>query len=359
MIKRKILFITPTLRSGGAEKNMVNIANSLDPGKFDVQLAVCGGEDNYGRLLSPSVHVERFKKKGVIRASVKLIVYMLKEKPDIVFTSAEHLSMLATFVKILFSCNYINVARIPTLPGNRLGTNWKSKILYRFNPLIFGLTDIIVSQSAQMTKEISEIFQVPVVKIVTIFNLINVRQIEKLKNEKTEVYGKNDFNIVSVGALYPVKGFDILIKALSMVQAEIPNIKLHILGMETVVKGYRKKLETLAGQLGLSGKVVFHGFVPNPYPYMKEADLFVLSSRKEGFPNVVLESLVTGTPVVATDCVDLSGIISDGVNGYVVEKENVAALAAGIVKGSMLESQNFEYDNFDFNGWFTGLLDKK
>lgn len=96
------------------------------------------------------------------------------------------------------------------------------------------------------------------------------------------------------------------------------------------------------------------GYKSNPYPYLKNADLFVMSSRKEGFPNVVLEALYLKTPVVASNCVDFSRVIESGVNGYIVEKGNVLSLREGINRAL---STTFDLDrlpirNFDYNTLF-------
>ena len=70
----------------------------------------------------------------------------------------------------------------------------------------------------------------------------------------------------------------------------------------------------------------------NPYPYFKKANLFVMSSRKEGYPNVVLEALTLGVPVVATDVVDWTGVIKDGKNGYIAKKNNVDMMIMHVKK---------------------------
>ena len=93
----------------------------------------------------------------------------------------------------------------------------------------------------------------------------------------------------------------------------------------------RVRLESLCLSLGIHHLVSFKGFVTNPYIYLSQADLLVLSSRFEGFPNVVLEAMACGTPVVGFECPGgISEIIEDGMNGLKVEPGNTTALSGAI-----------------------------
>ena len=107
--------------------------------------------------------------------------------------------------------------------------------------------------------------------------------------------------------------------------------RLFILGDERYETGYKAQLLNMIKDNQLTNHVFLLGHQSNPYPYYKNADLFVLSSRKEGFPNVVLEALYYGIPVVATNCVDFSEVINNGVNGYIVPKDSVNDLSEGII----------------------------
>lgn len=96
------------------------------------------------------------------------------------------------------------------------------------------------------------------------------------------------------------------------------------------------------------------GHKPNPYPYIKASDLFIMSSRTEGFPNVVLEALTLGIPVVASNCVDFKGIIYEGINGYVVEKNNIESLRIGLKKAltTSFDMSAICINNFNYNTLF-------
>lgn len=356
---KKILFITPSLRSGGAEKNMVNTINMLDIDKFSITLLICGGENNYQHLLPSSLDVIYLSKSSVSKSYLQILKHLISIKPDIVFTSAGHVTIPVEIIKSLFYRKFIHVARVPTLPSNKLGTSIKSKVLSAISKYTYRAADYVIAQTDEMKAEIENVYGVSSEKVKTISNLINRQQIEELSNVDFDCFDQNKFNIVAMGTLYSVKGFDLLIKAIDLVKRKHHNVMLYIIGQEGTEKGSKLQLEQIVHDLNLEKQVLFLGFQSNPYPYLKHADLFVLSSRKEGFPNVVLESLATGTPVVATNCVSFDNVIIDGYNGFVVEKNNIEALAQGIIKGEKLERAEFTYENYDFNQWFNIILNNE
>jgi glycosyltransferase involved in cell wall biosynthesis len=132
--------------------------------------------------------------------------------------------------------------------------------------------------------------------------------------------------ILGVGRLSPQKGFATLIRAFSQVR-QTRLARLLILGEGRE----RPMLEALVRELGLEQDVKLPGFTTNPYPYMSQASLFVLSSRWEGLPGVLIEALYCGTPVISTDCP--SGpreILKGGLYGQLVPVDDVGALAPAI-----------------------------
>lgn len=161
-------------------------------------------------------------------------------------------------------------------------------------------------------------------EVETIYNPIILEKINSLKNEAIPI---NDDFIIAVGRLQSVKQFNVLIKAYSKSELIKRNVKLIILG-----EGEEKaNLEALIHSLKLTDFVLLLGFQQNPYSYIKRAKYLVLTSKNEGFPMVILESLACETPVISFNVPSgPSEIIKDKINGLLVENQNVDLLIQAI-----------------------------
>jgi glycosyltransferase involved in cell wall biosynthesis len=147
----------------------------------------------------------------------------------------------------------------------------------------------------------------------------------------------------AVGRLVEQKGFDLFLRAVSRIASQVPDWTFVIWGEGED----REKLVRLAGDLGLAGRVRFPGVSQRPQDWLAQTAIFVLSSRYEGFPNALGEAMVSGIPSVAFDCpFGPRSLITDGVDGLLVEPENVDALAiaiARLVGDASLRSQLAEH----------------
>jgi glycosyltransferase involved in cell wall biosynthesis len=188
-----------------------------------------------------------------------------------------------------------------------------------------------------MKKDLINFFSLLPQKAIVIPNPVDTGRIDQILLNIHNPYKPGRFHLVSVGRLNYQKGFDLLFRALKKSLGMVSGLHLTIVG-----EGPEKNsLKRLAEGLGIMDSVSFAGHQDNPFPFMAHADLFISSSRWEGLPNAVLESLACGTPVLAFDCPGGTGeIIIEGENGWLVPAGDFKAMSRKIVK--ILESEKWQ-----------------
>ncbi|MCK4518047.1 glycosyltransferase, partial [Candidatus Babeliales bacterium] len=191
---------------------------------------------------------------------------------------------------------------------------------------LYGKADLIVAVAEGVKKDLVDNFKLPSDKIQVMNNPIDLERIRALAFEKVNhpwLIKKDLPIVVAVGRLVKVKGFDLLIEAVAMLPKQ-RGCRLMIIGQGED----RLALEEQVNKLGLTHRVAFLGFRKNPWKYMKHADCLVLSSRSEGFPNVIGEALAINLPIIATDCsLSVREYLQDGRYGILVPSENISELA--------------------------------
>jgi glycosyltransferase involved in cell wall biosynthesis len=267
-----------------------------------------------------------------IRQCAAFLKAVFREKPHIIVSMLTHSNIMAISAKLLFRKRVIigehnTLSEVTkTKEGRRMlwfPTTALVKIFYRF-------ADKIIAVSEGVKTDLVEKFNILPGNVDVIHNPIDLKRISELCNNSIEhVFFREGVPvIVSVGRLVPQKGYDILLKAFSNVIKEM-DARLIILG-----EGPEKEvLLRLAQDLFIIEKVFFAGFQNNPYKFISKADVFVLSSRYEGLPMVLLEAMACDTPVVSTDC--KSGpreIVQNNICGLLVHTDDMDALSTAILK---------------------------
>lgn len=329
MERKKVLFFIQN-GVGGAERMTINIAKLLSPEEYEVIFC---------KVTIPCIfqngRIEDFIPKGnkIINISwsgqisfIKQIYKVLKfVKPDIVFSSLMHYNQ-----RILFLKRWFPGIKFIVRNDNYLFTIGKLK---RFSlSKTYKNADVIIAQTEEMKEEFIQVGLNPD-KIVVLHNLLDTDLISKKAEADSPFPPDGKPRFIAVGRLDPQKGFDILIDAFSILSKSIPDAELYIIGTtEGVAYPYYLKLTEQIKKLGLEDKIIFTGYTDNPYKYIKNGDVYVLSSRYEGLPNVLIEALFLNKPAAAAKCIPIiSRMVKDGENGYLAESENPESLAQAMM----------------------------
>ena len=320
-MKKKILFAMHELTLGGAQRVIVNIVNAMDKELYETHLCVFNNKGQLLNEIDEDVLVHNMDKKRVLFGILSFFRLILKLKPNVVFTGITHINTL-TYLGIpifnLIKRNILFVTREVNNPSIRSKYLKKSKLLDKVYKRTINNFDLVIAQSSYMKKDIVRSYHISEEKVKVVPNPINLDIInQKLQEQITDSFGKKEsFNILAVGGLRFQKGFDQL---LEIVEKSDQKFYFTIIG-EGQERG---NLEQIISERNLHHRVTLLGARSNPYKYIKDSDLFILTSRYEGFPNVVLEANACGNFVVAYNCPGVDEeIIKEGINGSLVEVGN-------------------------------------
>lgn len=301
-MSEKVTLFLPSLNGGGAERAMVNLAKGLSKFGFHVDLVLVKATGPYLAQVPQSVRVFDLKSKRVLKSLFPLVNYLRKERPKVVISALNHVNVITILAKQITGVDTrLIITEHSTLSvSQKHAQNKRSKFIPVFMRYLYPLADQVVAVSKGVAKDLACQIRLPIDKIKVIYNpIIDDQLLEKSwqKIEHPWFVDKRAPIILSVGRLTVAKDYPTLIKAFAQVRKQIP-AKLVILGEGEE----RSELEKLVNSLGLYEDVWMPGFVENPYAYMRNANVFVLSSKWEGFGNVIVEALACDCPVIATDC---------------------------------------------------------
>jgi len=287
----------------------------------------------------------------------KLREMIKKINPDAIYSTLNrtHIALYLSLLRLNYSEKII--LRMPTSPKLLIEQDGMNIIFKFLLEKVLKSANLIIAQTPEMKDEIAFYHNVNREKIGVLINPLDTEFIDKnLKDIKNPFKNSKEIiNVVASGRATYAKAYDILIPAFQKVYLKNKNFRLFIIGAN--YENEQKDYEKLAEELGVGDVVKFLGFQKNPYKYYYYSDLFVLSSRREGLPNVVLENLYLHKPIVATRCISfMESLIQNGKNGFLVDVEDSHQLANAILnfknlKGSsqFIDDKYLKIDDI-FNG---------
>ncbi len=322
----KLMILTGTLSGGGAERFVSTSLIHLDRKKFEPHLALFRNEISYP--VPPDVPIvvvgdtPSWQKIPAIR---KLAKWIDEHQPDIVIGAYWHPTMHLAEALRWTKHRPAHITWVVSDPAR--GALAKT-VNHVWAQRSYRQVDMFVAVSSGVAQAFGRLFPFAKDRIRVLPNSVDFEFLDKMSHEsvRSELPLDDRPLLVTVARLEPQKRLDVLIDAFARVRERI-DVQLVILGEGSL----RSTLEHRIDRLGLTSNVQLPGFVANPYPWMRRADVLVLSSDDEGFGIVLVEAQGLGVPVVATDCPHgPSEIIRHNETGLLVPVGDSAAMAIAI-----------------------------
>lgn len=323
----QIAILLPDLRGGGAERVCIYLANEFAARGIGVDLILMEAVGELLPLVDPRVRVVDLGALRVRSLIGPLSRYLRHERPAAVLANMWPLPIVAQIARWRVRSHARVVAvEHTTWSRSELYVKWRKRAQIHLSMrLFYSRLDGVVAVSDGAARDIEAASGLPDGTVNTIHNpIVGATKAPFIPATQPNGWvGGSHKRVLAVGTLKAIKDYPTLLEAFASLIHRM-DAKLLILGEGDE----RSALESLIDSLGLRHVVFMPGFVADTRPYYAVADLFVLSSRGEGFGNVVVEALEQGTPVVSTDCP--SGpreILEDGKYGRLVPVGDVDALA--------------------------------
>ena len=316
MISTKILCVLPSLGLGGAERVTITLMNQLILNGKDVRLFSMTAQNDLASWFINKNSIITAKPAHFFGGVFYLVYTIWKIKPDIVFSTIGPMNLCIMALRPLLprSCKVVIREAIDPEFYLKGHFSWLWKIAFA---QLYTKADLIISPSMKIIAQFKSSFGMRGNNYLHLSNPVDTTKIRKRANAEFKPKDSASLNYVSVGRLTHQKGFDRLINNLKIK----PNIEwsLTILGEGE----QRPELESLIVKNGLQSRVKLLGKVENPWAYIATADFLILPSRWEGLPNVVLESLALGAPVLAMNEAGAINEISELAGGNIMVVKDI------------------------------------
>lgn len=324
----RIAFLISSLRGGGSERVCVSLANAMVQKGHSLTI-YCLNLLNakYDGELRPEIELRNLEVAHLRLALPRLLPIVAGNRHDCLLSFNFEITIVLVVMKMLLRSRCPVVARTPiTLSAFRSGMSgiWRRHVTHWFARCFYRRADLIIAQCEEMREDLVQQYRCAASRTVVIPNPLNPRLIESDTPPLPPSAGRR---LLFVGSLLPRKDPELLLRAFAVLKQHRHDVSLTFAGAGPLLPALQQR----AQELGLAGNVRFLGFVAELSQLYRETDLTVLSSRAEGFPNVLLESMAAGTPVVSVACpAGPRELIREGINGFLVPNREPGALAAAM-----------------------------
>jgi glycosyltransferase involved in cell wall biosynthesis len=321
------------------------LARHLDPAKFELQIALFEKTGRYLGDIPDTTPIHELRKRtrwDYPAASFKLAQIVKREAPDIVYSFMWQANTLSALLILLGRHRTKLILGVRTFPS----LHFRHARFGKFHEFsvrrLYKRVDVVLTNSMAAAADMEQTYNVPRDRLGVLYNPVDIERVAALGVEAIceDWYPRDTPVVLAVGALSWQKDYPTLLRAFAKAKPHVV-ASLVILGAGSL----KIELESLARELGLEirNDVFLPGAHDNPYKFMRAASIFVLSSKVEGFPNVVIEAMACGTPVIATRC--QSGpeeIITHENDGILVNVGDVDGLSVAMVR--LLNDPDFAAD---------------
>ncbi len=332
-----IALYLPSLDGGGAEKVFANLARGFSEAGHPVDVLLARKRGPFLSHLPSTVRVVDLKARHVSLTLFPLIRYLRARRPAVLFSALSNANLMAIGAKRLSGASTQVVITQHGVFSQALhaAQGARAKMLLALAQRGYRHADAVVAVSKHVAEDLAACTRLAREQIEVIYNPVVTPELPAAAREAPPhpwLKSRSEPVIMGAGRLTPAKDFATLLRAFARLRRRRP-ARLILLGEGEE----RAALEALAERLDVRADLSMPGFVDNPYAYMRAASVFVLSSRWEGFGNVLVEAMACGTPVVSTDCPGgPAEILAGGTFGPLVPVGDANALAAAI--GAVLEA---------------------
>jgi glycosyltransferase involved in cell wall biosynthesis len=322
----RVAIFLPSLAGGGAERVVVNLLRGLQAEKVNCTLLLAAAEGVYLDQVPEGVEVVDLGVSHVRQAIWPLRRWLSEHQPQLLVSHLSHANIAAALaVRRLSIPTQLLLVEHLTMSAYE-GTSLKDHLIRPLARWLYKGNTAVATVSQGAARDLEQQLHLPADSVHVLYNPVVDDALRRQAAEPLDDSwpGQPETpRLIAIGRLTPQKNFPLLLRGFARLVKQHP-ARLVILGEGE----QRSSLETLIEELGLSELVELPGFVSNPYAWLSQADLFVLSSRFEALPTVLIESLACGTPVVATDCpAGPAEILQQGRWGRLVPMDDELALA--------------------------------
>jgi len=327
-----VAIFLPSLGGGGAERAMLNLARGFADRKLRVHLVVSSANGPFLDQVPSTVRLVDLGHSNVWRSLPGLLHFLKREKPGTIISALEYPNMIAIWAKHLSGVTSRVVVTVHSITSIyvRQSLHPTMRIVPSLIKRAYPLADHIVAVSKGVANDLVRITGLPESRVTVIHNPIVTPELASQAERRPKhrwLEPDEPPLILTVGSLTSSKNHSALIRAFAEVR-HARECHLMILGEGTG----RARLMDLIQRMHLQEDVEMPGFEVNPFPYIASASVFVLASRLEGLPSVLVEALACGTPIVSTDCPSgPSEILDGGRYGQLVPVDDTHAMAQAIL----------------------------